>query len=469
MKLNIKVSNFGKIKSADLQIRPFTVIAGKNSSGKSFVTKALYSFFSTINKDFVTAEAIKSVSAINARIGMVFYTVRLSIEEEQLISEMLHTCQDLHQMILQRYGENTFSNQLEGSVYLTKVTKSIRDSLQMVVNIMSPKKKYEKIRLDVDGIAFELKHLDQIFEKPVSLMVSKIQKEFTESLKENFQMTSLASLRNFECPAEKNPEFEIEAIGTISIEGETVNFSLQRDGIDLLQDFSSIVYLESPIYWRLKNTLERAKDASKINFIMRHKKQDGLLGVPRHFYDLVDLLKERLKTNLRSNDFKDVIDKINTSIGGEVLITQSGDISYREKSSGNELNLHTTATGVVNLGIISLLIERNIISRGSYIFIDEPEVNLHPAWQKLMVEALYELSRNGINIVIATHSIDMMKCIEGIVNSLPPEKVVDHFGINQLSSEGNSVDIGEYPPKRIASIKYDLGESFYNMQMDGGW
>lgn len=44
MKLDVVVSNFGKINKANIKIRPFTVIAGRNSSGKSFLTKSLYSF-----------------------------------------------------------------------------------------------------------------------------------------------------------------------------------------------------------------------------------------------------------------------------------------------------------------------------------------------------------------------------------------------------------------------------------------
>jgi len=61
MQFDIGIKNFGKIRDAKIKIRPFTVIAGKNSSGKSFVTKSLYSFFSTINKDYVTTKAYEKI------------------------------------------------------------------------------------------------------------------------------------------------------------------------------------------------------------------------------------------------------------------------------------------------------------------------------------------------------------------------------------------------------------------------
>ncbi|MBW4072559.1 AAA family ATPase, partial [Acinetobacter baumannii] len=56
MKFQVEVKNFGKIRDARVNLAPFTVISGTNSSGKSFLSKALYTFFSTINKDYVTIE-----------------------------------------------------------------------------------------------------------------------------------------------------------------------------------------------------------------------------------------------------------------------------------------------------------------------------------------------------------------------------------------------------------------------------
>ncbi|WP_181959897.1 AAA family ATPase, partial [Klebsiella pneumoniae] len=122
---------------------------------------------------------------------------------------------------------------------------------------------------------------------------------------------------------------------------------------------------------------------------------------------------------------------------------------------------------ITNLGLISLLLERGVISKGSYLFIDEPEVNLHPSWQKVMVETLFDLSKNGINVVIASHSIDMMKCIENIMDDNDDLIDCDHFGINQLTTEGDSVNSSSNALKRIAAIKRDLNKSFFEMFLDG--
>ncbi|MEQ6292196.1 AAA family ATPase [Vogesella sp. GCM10023246] len=469
MKIDIKVKNFGKIKDADLRIRPFTVIAGKNSSGKSFITKALYSFFSTINKDFAAAEALKNIDHIIAFSTAVFSSIRLSKFEKEISDRIIFMEKELLRLIHQVYAEQTFSLQLENSSYFSSITNNIREAIEDFAKTIAEKKKFEKVEHDIDQIRISLRNLQSLFEKPTSHIVSQIRDEFKESLKENFQVGQLPDLKNFSSSPEENPIFDFGEIGTIEIPGDSVIFSLRHNGIDLLQEFSNIVYLDSPTYWRLKQPLERVKEASKFNFFLHFKRQDRLSGVPKYFYDLMDLLSDRIKSNTTSSDFDEIKKIINNNIEGEMTISPSNAIVFKDRNSGKEINLHSTAAGITNLGVIGLLIERNIISRGSYIFIDEPEVNLHPAWQKIMIDSLYALSEKGINIVIATHSIDMLKCIEGIVEKMDPENAADHFGINQLSCEGTSIDGGKYPARQIASIKADLGQSFINMQNSSGW
>ena len=56
MNFNLTIENLGNISKAEINVKPFTLIAGENSSGKSFATKSLYSILDTLNKDYVTWE-----------------------------------------------------------------------------------------------------------------------------------------------------------------------------------------------------------------------------------------------------------------------------------------------------------------------------------------------------------------------------------------------------------------------------
>jgi predicted ATPase len=44
------ISNMGNIDNASINIKPLTIIAGENSSGKTFVTKGLYTVLDSLYK-----------------------------------------------------------------------------------------------------------------------------------------------------------------------------------------------------------------------------------------------------------------------------------------------------------------------------------------------------------------------------------------------------------------------------------
>ena len=48
--MKLKLNNIGIIKEADIKIDGLTVIAGKNDSGKSTISKVLYSMITTLEQ-----------------------------------------------------------------------------------------------------------------------------------------------------------------------------------------------------------------------------------------------------------------------------------------------------------------------------------------------------------------------------------------------------------------------------------
>ena len=51
MNYQIYIENLGAVEKADLKISPLTILAGENGTGKSFVTKFLYSIFNVAISD----------------------------------------------------------------------------------------------------------------------------------------------------------------------------------------------------------------------------------------------------------------------------------------------------------------------------------------------------------------------------------------------------------------------------------
>lgn len=51
MEFQVEIKNFGKLNHAKIKCRDITVFAGTNSTGKSYVSRTLYSIFSALAID----------------------------------------------------------------------------------------------------------------------------------------------------------------------------------------------------------------------------------------------------------------------------------------------------------------------------------------------------------------------------------------------------------------------------------
>lgn len=96
----------------------------------------------------------------------------------------------------------------------------------------------------------------------------------------------------------------------------------------------------------------------------------------------------------------------------EGSISPSADEEFVFKKGQIEIPMSLTAEGVKKIGIISTLINNRCISKNSVLFIDEPETTLHPLAILKLVQILVLLSKTGVQIFIATHSLFVLKQLE---------------------------------------------------------
>ncbi|MBO2680806.1 AAA family ATPase [Shewanella algae] len=471
MKFDFEIRGLGKVKHAKLKLAPFTVIAGTNSSGKSFISRAMYSFFSTINKDHVTAYAMSNLVRSRALLrGAYNATYDPSYAVRDFYHSLNSLFSDLEYEIDSQFNHCTYLEQQTRSVLLDESISTIEDHFQELITEVENKKKYAQFQDRLELSYKTIKILKTNIKNPAKILSDKFETGFKEALKDNFQVANLLDLKSFSSKSDAIIRFNFGSLGEINIEKEDVAFKLTPTGIDEFQSLYNVVFIESPIYWKLRKPLTRAKDYFHNPRFMRnlHRDADALSGVPKYFYDLIELVDQNIKSNSRSEELYELKKELDIVLGGELDITESGDIFFMENESSQNVNINLTATGITNLGLIGLLLKRNVIAKGSFVFVDEPEVNLHPAWQKVMIKILYQLSLNGINVVIASHSIDMMKYIENIMDDYSDVNLSDHFAINRLSPDG--VSINECSPRQsMAKIKDDLGTPFYEMFLENGW
>tara|TARA_R110002096_G_scaffold379_12_gene2376 strand:+ start:11346 stop:12461 length:1116 start_codon:yes stop_codon:yes gene_type:complete len=115
-----------------------------------------------------------------------------------------------------------------------------------------------------------------------------------------------------------------------------------------------------------------------------------------------------------------------------------------EKNEGTETSVTMTAEGYRKIGLLQRLLENGTLTQSGITTVlwDEPESNMNPSLIKMLVECLLTLSRNGQQIIIATHNYVLLKWFDLLVNSQQGDHIIYHALYrdqnNDIKSESNS-------------------------------
>ncbi len=331
MKLIYNIENFGNIDRASITIKPLTIIAGENSSGKTFVTKSLYTILSQIG------------------------------------------------------GKNS------------KTTLS--------------------------------KNLDFSFKK-------------------NFEITNLQNLIKHN---RREIKLSFKNIAKIIIDN-SLKLEVNMENLEIIDN---ILFIDSPIYLKIRTTLQKRKISSFNSTFINEK---YLKGYPEYLdilYDFID------KEYIDIADFNEISHEIQKMIRGKLVVGQNGNINYTDDDN-HTIPLSLTAMGISNIGLIELLLRNNTINRGSFLIMDEPEVHLHPQWQVFLAKILYKIAKGGANIVIATHSLDFLKAFENILKE-DEEKAENIIAINKMPYDDEFSQMSEL--EKIGIVLDDLSRPYYDLYM----
>ena len=93
-------------------------------------------------------------------------------------------------------------------------------------------------------------------------------------------------------------------------------------------------------------------------------------------------------------------------IGGSVAV--KGEEFFLE-GKHSRLEFSLLAAGIRKLALLWLLIRNGSLPAGSVLFWDEPETNLNPKLYGVLIQALLELQRAGVQIFLATHDYVILK------------------------------------------------------------
>ena len=122
----------------------------------------------------------------------------------------------------------------------------------------------------------------------------------------------------------------------------------------------------------------------------------------------INILNDLKVSRLREHTelAKRLTSKIAAILGGKVIYRNGG---YYIDRGTSQLNISLEAEGFKKLAVLYRALDTGYFQAGSVLFWDEPEANLNPKLIPVIADVLMELSRNGVQVFLATHDYNLMK------------------------------------------------------------
>lgn len=133
---------------------------------------------------------------------------------------------------------------------------------------------------------------------------------------------------------------------------------------------------------------------------------------------------EKEKREQRDYTFDLYISKINSLLDNIEIRRQDNEMTFKisGKGGGGELNAEVISSGeseLISLGIECLIFTKECVAgKENILFLDEPDVHLHPDLQVRLMQFLKDLvSESNFKVIIATHSTAILGALGGYADT----------------------------------------------------
>ena len=244
-----------------------------------------------------------------------------------------------------------------------------------------------------------------------------------------------------------------------------VKFHTNSKSVNVVENNSYERYSWEPIFIPTKEVLSFMKGFNSL-----YEKYE--LSFDKTYQDICLLLDlPEARSEGLPEKSKWAMEEIEKVCGGRFVFHGGGKVTF--KTAKSQYSANSIAEGFRKIGMLSRLLETGALKPGSSgpLFWDEPEANLNPRLLKLLVQILLELSRNGQQIILATHDYVLLKWFDLLMDKDLDDDVRFHtlchdaeFGDVSVNSVDEYQNIG---PNAIASTFSDLYDSEINRSLGG--
>lgn len=385
--MKVEIKELGYVKSVQLDLgKDLTILCGPNNTGKTYVAYAIYGlmkFRSELPKSKKVGEEIKNL-----------------IEKGQIELD-----------ILELLSENNAS-------YLNTISKSYVKQIPKVFASEDTAFTKTEIKIELGELSkLRSKILEENISQEIGIRNSvsvKIVKEINSSiitciLIEN---DNKGNTNKHEIPTAILLDFIADRIFNILVDfifPKTYIAPAERIAINI---FSKELSLKRNV---LVDKLLELKDVGKDDdpFDLIKRRATRYPSPVRDSLEISEDLNNFKKNNSEFEHFADEIEK--EILKGQVLISKEGDVQFKpDKAKSLKLPIHLTASVVKSLSNLVIYF-RHLATKGDFIIIDEPELNLHPDNQVIIARIIAKIVNKGFKVLISTHSDYIIRELNNLI------------------------------------------------------
>ncbi len=135
--------------------------------------------------------------------------------------------------------------------------------------------------------------------------------------------------------------------------------------------------------------------------------RDYHIEIDETYFDLCLALERPLLRGPRYEKTRALLEPLEKILGGTVR-NENGRFILRLPGEGN-MEMPLVAEGMRKLASVAYLIANGSLMDKSTLYWDEPETNLNPLLIAKLAETLVKISQQGTQVIIATHSLFLLK------------------------------------------------------------
>ena len=377
--MKIMVKNLGVLRQAEFNLGDLTIICGKNNTGKTYATYALYGFLEGWRNTLSSKTIPIAVGDLLNSSGVTCIDLLDFVQKtDQIIGVLceLYTefMPNMFAMSKERLQNSSFRVYLDEDRILESVKslsfeREYRDQKHRVVSIS---KKQESMKLEVSLLV----------DKPdVEILNSLVRQLITEAIVEIIFARFLPD--------------------TFISSAERTGAAIFRKELDFSRN-------------RLLKEMSRADDNIDPRELLFKSYQDYALPVEKNV-EFTRQIEDHVKhKSFLAEEHPSVLERFAEIIGGAYKVNRDRGLYFTPRGTRVKLNMGESASGVRSMLDIGIYLHHRA-KRGDILMVDEPELNLHPENQRRMARLFARLTNLGIKVFITTHSDYIIKELNTLI------------------------------------------------------